>query len=230
MDYGTNLKFFDLNHRKKVKLLKVIGIPLMLVGAVLLIVTSFGGYGMWYLSTPAWGMLVIGGPLWAVSLSMKVKESDMMNLVEDAKRDFKDYAEDKLNYPSDLHQNSLILVGSCQDPDGRESERQPRTLKSGGLLYPIVTYAYLYIRRDRVTVLTRRLSLCEEWSEDKAADYDFADFDGAGVQPVANDLGKAYAFCLKQGDEVIFSTPVFIDDYTKEAFAADILHAKERRR
>lgn len=230
MDYGTNLKFFDGKHRKKVKLLKAIGLPLMLVGLLMLVLSSFRGMGLWFLGSFCWIPLIVGVPMWAVSLSMKVKESDMMDLVEKAKRDFKDYAEDKLNYPSDLHQNSLILIGSCQDPDGRENERQPRTLKSGGLLYPIVTYAYIYIRRDRVTVLTRRLSLCEEWSEDKAADYDFADFDGAGVQPVANDLGKAYAFCLKQGDEVIFTTPVFIDDYTKEAFAADILHAKERRR
>ncbi|MBQ8289119.1 MAG: hypothetical protein IJX76_10230 [Clostridia bacterium] len=206
------------------------GIPLMLIGALMLVLSSFHGLGLWFLGRLGWIPLVVGGPLWAVSLSMKVKESDVMDLIDTSKRDFKEYCEDKLNYPSDLSANSLILVGSQSGEDEQSKLLPPRTLKAGGLLYPVVTLAYLYIRRDRLTVLTRRISLCEEWSEDKSAEYDFTDFDGAGVEPVANELGKAYAFCLKKGDEQIFSTPVLIDDYTKEAFAKDILHAKERRR
>ncbi|MBQ7827373.1 MAG: hypothetical protein IJ386_03825, partial [Clostridia bacterium] len=171
-----------------------------------------------------------GGPLWAVSLSMKVKESDMLEQIDNCKRDFKEYAEDKLDYPSDLSANSLILVGSEAGTDGQSKSLPPRKLKAGGFLHPVVTFSYLYIRRDRLTVLTRRISLCEDWSEDKTVEYDYADFDGAGVEAVAGEPEKAYAFCLKRGDERIFSTPVFVDDYTEESFAEDILHAKERRR
>ena len=234
MDFATNLKFFDPKHRSKVHILNRIGLPLMLVGAVLLIFSSFGGYGMWYLTMLAWGMLIIGGPLWAISLSLRVKESDMLDLVENAKRDFKEYCDDKLDYPGDLRQNSILLVGSRPASDAPMGDLHPRRLKSGGLLYPTVTMAFLYIRRDRVTVLTRRISLVEEWIEDKAADFDLSVLDAAGVQ-MSETLYKdapvrTYAFHLMGDGESLYDAPVFTDDYAKEEFAQNILHAKSRRR
>ena len=234
MDFATNLKFFDPKHRKKVHLLNNIGLPLLLAGAVLLIFSSFGGYGMWYLTTASWGMIIVGGPLWAVSLSLKVKETDMIGLVEDAKRDFKEYCDDKLDYPNDLRQNSIILVGSRACSDAPMGDLHPRRLKSGGLLYPTITLSFLYIRRDRVTVLTRRLSLVEEWVEDKTKEFDLSDLDGAGVQVgethYKNNPVRTYAFHLMGSGESLYDAPVFTDDYAKEEFAQNILHAKSRRR
>ena len=234
MDFATNLKFFDPKHRKKVHLLNRIGLPLMLIGGVLLIFSSFGGYGMWYLTTLSWGMIIVGGPLWAVSLSLRVKEAEMLDLVEDAKRDFKEYCDDKLDFPADLRQNSILLVGCRPAEDAPGAELHPRRLKSGGLLYPTVTLSLLYIRRDRVTVLTRRVSLVEEWVEDKAKDFDFSELDGAGVQTgetlYKNVTVRTYAFHLTCGGQSLYDTPVFTDDYAKEEFANNILHAKSRRR
>lgn len=234
MDFGTNQKFFDIKHRKKVHLLNYIGLPLLLAGGVLLVFSSFGGFGLWYFTMVAWSMILIGGPLWAISLSLRVKEADMTDLVDNAKRDFKEYCEEKLNYPGDLSQNSIILVGSRQESDAPMSQLHPRRLKSGGLLYPTVTFAYLYIRRDRVTVLTRRISLVEEWMEDKTSDFTLSAIESAGVQSgqtlYKGNPVKTYAFHLMGDGESLFDTPVFIDDYNQESFAKDILHAKSRRR
>ncbi len=234
MDFATNQKFFDVKHRKKVHLLNYVGLPLMLAGGVLLVFSSFGGYGLWYFTMVAWSMIIIGGPLWAISLSLRVKEADMVDLVDRAKRDFKEYCEEKLDYPGDLSQKSIILVGSRIEADAPMSELHPRRLKSGGLLYPTVTFSYLYIRRDRVTVLTRRISLVEEWVEDKTAEFDLSVIASAGVQhgqvQYKGNPVKTHAFHLMGDEGSLMDTPVFIDDYTQESFANDILHAKTRRR
>ncbi|MGM9646629.1 MAG: hypothetical protein ACI3YH_00660 [Eubacteriales bacterium] len=230
MDFETNRKFYNQKHRRKVKILRTVGLPLVVIGGVMLVLGSLHGLGLWILSRFCWIPLVIGGPLWAIALSMKVKESDMLDQIDSCKRDFKEFCEEKLDYPTDLSANAILLTGSESGEDEQSKLLPPRKLKAGGLLYPTVTFTYLYIRRDRLTVYTRRISLCEELCQDKAADYDFADFDGACVRALDESTVKTYAFCLTSGGEVVFTAPVFGDDYTEESFAETILHAKERRR
>ncbi len=229
MDFETNRKYYDPNHRRKVKIYQNIGLPLLLVGAIVLAIASITGM-MWRLGSICLIPILIGGPLWAVSLSMKVKEVDMLDLVDNCKRDFKEYCEDKLNYPNDLSANALLLSGSEAGNDAQSNLLPPRKLKMGGKLYPTVTFSYIYIRRDRLTIYRRRISLCEDLCEDTVTELDFSEFNGAGVQNQGTFDAKAHAFCITKGDETVYSTPVFIDDYTQQAFAENILHTKDRRR
>lgn len=229
MDFSTNKKFFDPKHNKKVKFLMTIGTPLTILGAALLAFASIPGLRLWILMRICWFPLVIGVPLLAIAFSLRVKETDMMDLIDGQKRDFKEYCEDKLNYPGDLLANTILLAG-CTAEDADDAVLPARKLKSGVLLTPTVTLSYLYIRRDRLTVFTRRISLCEEAVEDRLTELPFAEFDGAGVQTLSETPAKTYAFCLTQGGETVLSVPVFADDYTEDQFAENILHTKSRKR
>lgn len=226
MDFATNQKFFDPKHNKKVKLLMCIGTPLTLIGAFMLAAGSLRGLGLWFFMRICWFPLIAGVPLLAVAFSLRVKESDMLDIIDDRKREFREYCEEKLDYPGDLAANAILLSGCEEAPD---AESPSRKLKSGVILTPVVTLSYLYIRRDRLTVFTRRFSLCEEMEETKTADVALDDIDQAGVVTLS-ESPKAFAFRLTKDGETVYSAPLFADDYTEEQFGESILHAKTRRR
>ena len=225
MDYSTNQKFFDEKHNKKVKILKRIGMPITVVGAVLMAISSVPGLGLYFLMYFCWFPLIIGVPILAVSYSLRVKESDMLGLVDDHKREFKRDAEEKLDYPNDLSTASIVLVGCEKDPDSVSKK-----LKSGSTLYPKVKMTHLYIKKDRVTVQTRVFSLCEEFVENKTVDIHFSEITAAKVVDKSEGDYKSFDFCLFDGDQVVFRAPVFADDYSLDQFAENILHTKSRRR
>lgn len=225
MDYSTNQKFFDAKHNKKVKILKNIGMPFTVVGAAMLAISSIPGLGLQFLMWFCWYPLIIGVPVLAVAFSLRVKESDMLDLVDNHKREFKQDAEEKLDYPGDLSTASMLLVGCEKDPDS-----VCKKLKSGVMFYPKVTMTHLYIKKDRVTAQIRRFSLCEEFVENKTVEIGFSEFTEAKVVDISEGEHKACAFRLLCGEEVVFSAPVFADDYTLDQFAENILHAKTRRR
>lgn len=225
MDYSTNQKFFDAKHNKKVKILKNIGMPFTVAGAVMLAISSIPGLGLQYLMFFCWYPLIVGVPVLAVAFSLRVKESDMLDLVDNHKREFKLDAEEKLDYPGDLSTASILLTGCEKDPDSVSKK-----LKSGATLSPKVTMTHLYIKKDRVTAQIRTFSLCEESIENKTVEVAFGEFTDAKVADISEGDYKGCAFCLQNGDETVFSAPVFADDYTVDQFAENILHAKSRRR
>jgi hypothetical protein len=225
MDYTTNQKFFDAKHNKKVKILKRIGMPITVIGGILMAISSIPGLGLYVLMYFCWFPLIIGVPILAVSYSLRVKESDMLDLIENQKREFKLDAEEKLDYPNDLSSASILLVGCEKDP-----ESLSKKLKLGVTLYPRVTLTHLYIKKDRVTAQTRTFSLCDDGVENKMVEVAFSEFDAVKVVDVSEGDHKGCAFRLLCGEDVVFSAPVFADDYTLDQFADSVLHAKSRRR
>ena len=225
MDYSTNQKFFDAKHNKKVRILKNIGMPLTVVGGVMMAISSIPGLGLFALMYFCWFPLIAGVPVLAVAFSLRVKESDILDLVDTHKQEFKRDAEEKLDYPNDLSTASILLTGCEKDPDSVSKK-----LKSGATLYPKVTMTHLYIKKDRVTVQTRIFSLCEELVENKTVEIGFSEFTNVQVQDLSEGDHKAYAFALQNGNETVFSAPIFADDYTVDQFAENILHTKSRRR
>ena len=225
MDYSTNQKFFDAKHNKKVKILKRIGMPLTVVGGIMMAVSSIPGLGLMALMYFCWFPLIAGVPVLAVAFSLRVKESDMLDLVDDHKREFKQDAEEKLDYPNDLSTASILLTG-CN----RDTESVSKKLKSGVTLYPKVTMTHLYIKKDRVTAQIREFSLCEEFASNKLVEIPFSEITATKVVDVSEGEFKGYQFRLLDGEKVVFSTPAFADDYTLDQFAETVLHAKSRRR
>ncbi len=230
LDFETNQKFFDKKHRKKVRLLRNIGTPLSLIGAIMLAVSSIRPLGLMFLMRLCWIPLIIGVPILAVAMSLRVKETDILDIIDDQKREFKKDCEEKLDYPGDLMANSMQVAGSVTAVPA-EGIPGGRRLKSDVFLTPLITLSYLYIRRDRVVVFTRRFSLCEDFVEDKMQEILLSDLDGAGVVQVSEVPNtKAYAFRITNGEEALVTLPVFTDDYTEQEFAEKILHTKARNK
>lgn len=227
MDYATNRKFFDLKHRKKVKILQNIGMPITFVGALLLAVSSIGGFGLFFLMFPAWILLIVGVPIAVVSASLRVKEADIMDTVETRRKEFKQDCEEILDYPGDYSTNALMLAG-CEANKQTDTGLPTRKLKSGAILAPLVTFTHLYIKRDRVMVFTRRFSLVEEFQEDEKQEFLFSEFDNVSVATADNGDCKGMAFCLTRQAETVFTAPIFMEDYAIDSFAESILHTKER--
>lgn len=227
MDYETNRKFFELKHRKKVRMMKNVGMPITIIGAILLAVSSIGGFGLRFLMFPAWGILIVGVPILAIATSLRVKEADILDIVETHRKEFKQDCEEKLDYPGDLSANALLLTG-CEAEKQRETGLPSKKLKSGAILAPLVTFTHLYIKRDRVVVFTRRFSIVEEYQEDEKLEVLFSEFDNADVVAAENGDCKGCALRLTNKGEVVLSAPVLLEDYNIDSFAQNILHAKER--
>lgn len=224
MDFETNVKFFDLKHRKKVKTLKRIGLPIAFAGGLSAIIGSFG---MFPLMMAGMALLVVGAPIAAVASSWHVKETDILDIVELQKKEFKQDCEEKLDYPGDLASNAILLTGcdaACQKDNGLPAKK----LKSGATLAPVVTFTYLYIKRDRVQVFTRHFAITEEYVEEKKQEILFSEFTKTAVVAADNGDCKGYSLCISNQNETVFAAPVLMEDYTIDAFAQNILHTKER--
>lgn len=227
MDYATNRKFFDLKHNKKVKILMYIGTPFVALGAAMLAISSVPGLGLRFLMMLCWYPLIVGVPLLAVAFSLRVKESDMLDLVETRKKEFFKDFEEKMDFPTDFSSNSILLSG-CDDTQDT-GDLPPRKLKSGVYLYPVVTLTALYIKKDRLCTMIRRFSLIEDMQAEENSEILFSELDQAAVVTEGDADSKKFAFRVMNGEEIVFSAPLFADDYTEEQFAENILHTKERR-
>ncbi len=224
MDFETNRKFFDLKHRQKVRTLKRIGAPIALVGALMI---AIGSLGMFPLMMAGWPVVIVGVPIWAIASSWRVKEADILDIVERAKKQFKQDSEEKLDYPGDLAANALLITGcdaACQKDYGLPTKK----LKSGAILAPVVTFTHLYVKRDRVIIFTRHFSIVEEYVEDVKKEILFSEFDKAAVVAADNGDCKGYSFRMTNKDEVVFEAPAFLEDYTVDSYAQNLLHLKER--
>lgn len=227
MDYATNRKFFDLKHNKKVKILMCIGTPFVALGAAMLVISSIPGLGLRFLMWLCWYPLIVGVPILAVAFSLRVKESDMLDLVEKQKKEFFEEFEEKMDFPTDFSANSILLSG-CDDTQ-EVGNLPPHKLKSGVYLYPVVTLTALYIKKDRLCAMTRRFSLIEEMQADESGEIRLSELDGAEVVSEGNNDSKKFSFRVMNGAEVLLSAPLFADDYNKDQFAENILHTKQRR-
>lgn len=225
MDFETNRKFFDLKHRAKVRTLNRIGAPISILGVLMV---GLGSITMIYpLMLGGVAVLVVGVPILAVASSWKVKEVDILDIVERERKQFKQDAEEKLNFPGDLAANGLMLVGNEASRQGGHG-LPAKKLKSGAILAPVTTCTYLYVKRDRVAVFTHHFSVVEDYKEDAKVELLFSEFNKCDVVPADNGDCKGYSFRFLNGNEVVYSAPLQLDDYTIDSFAQNIVHTKER--
>ena len=224
MDFQTNRKFFDLKHRKKVRMMNRIGLPITAVGALMVAAGSLIDF---MIMLAGWPVLIVGVPILAVASSWKVREADMLDIVERERKQFKQDSEDKLNFPGDLAANALMLVGceaSRQDGHGLPAKK----LKSGAIMAPVMTLTHLYVKRDRVVIYNRHFSIVEEYKADETTEILFSEFTKVEVVPADNGDCKGYSFRFVNKNDVVYSAPLQLDDYTIDSFAENIVHTKER--
>ena len=224
MDFETNRKFFDLKHRKKVRIMKRIGAPITIIGALLV---AGGSLIDFMLKMAGWPVLIVGVPILAIASSWRVKEADILDIVERERKQFKQDSEEKLGFPGDLAANALLLTG-CDTAVQKDNGLPAKKLKSGAILAPVVTFTHLYIKRDRVIVFTRHFAITEEYTEETKTELRFSEFDKTEVVPADNGDCKGYSFRFLNKGEVIFAAPVQLDDYTIDSYAENIIHTKER--
>ena len=91
-----------------------------------------------------------------------------------------------------------------------------------------MTFTHLYVKRDRVIIFTRHFSIVEEYVEDVKKEILFSEFDKAAVVAADNGDCKGYSFRMTNKDEVVFEAPAFLEDYTVDSYAQNLLHLKER--
>ena len=225
MDIETNRKFFDLKHRKKVRTLYRIGAPISIIGVLMV---GIGSMAFIYpLMLGGVAVLVVGVPVLAVASSWKVKEADILTIMDRERKQFKENSEDKLNFPGDLAANALMMVG-CEASRQGGHDLPAKKLKSGAVVAPVMTCTYLYIKRDRVVVFSHHYSIVEDYKADETTEIRFSEFTKVEVVPADNGDCKGYSFRFLNGNDVVFSAPLQLDDYTIDSFAQTIMHTKER--
>lgn len=228
MDYKQNKHFFDKEYNKKTNIVFVPAAVVFAAGLILVIlgmVTRFGVMG-WIGNAVGWPLMIVSIVFIFISMSRRVKESDILEITDSYVKEVKDQCAEKLDYPSDLSKNSVILYG-CVIND--ENADKAVKLKSGNYLDTDVTVTFIYVKKSSVYCFRSVRSLVEESVSDKEIELPFTAFDMVKVETekVKNDITVHYIRFFN-GGETVFEAPLTDNDYYKEEFCANILHIRER--
>jgi len=228
MEYKQNRHFFDKEYNKKTNMVFVPASIVFGIGLVLVILSMVGGYGMlrWIGHIVGWPMMIVSIIFIFISLSRKVKESEMLEITDGLTREVKDLCAEKLDYPGDLSKNSVTLFG-CVIND--ENADKAVKLKSGNYLDTDVTITFMYIKKNSVYTFQRVVSLVEDNTREKEVEIPFTAFDSAKVESekVKENITVHY-IRLYNGKEKVFEAPLTDNDYYKEEFCGNIMHIRER--
>lgn len=230
MDYSRNAKFFDKKYMKKYGILRAIGWTLAVVGAACVLISMFGGrHGMYFFHLIGWPLLIPGVVLLCIVLSKLIKESEITEIMEVKEKRFADLCNEKLGYPSDVTEESLIFTG-CEITS--ENAADFRKLRSGSYIgtRPQITHLYVDLMKKKLFIGSYTYSLIEESEATDFQEIPFSDFDRSEI--VTEKVGEidSRRFVLSLGDKEVFSSPISAIDYYKEEFIGAIIHKKELKR
>lgn len=225
MDYANNARFFDPANSQKVKKILISSIPFFALAVLCFILMRV--LHMFFLSNIALIPLVIGGGLLFYAFSKNVKEKEVTQYFHEARKEVRIAAGEALSYPSDLENESLLFMGAVTDklPEGAFPARK---IKDGRMLTQELQFTHIYVRvKSGLAIYSRTLSLVEEKVIDEQIELPFADFDQAVIEPVGVG-NKANILKIMKGKDVIFTAPLFINDYAQDEFLTTMLHTRER--
>ncbi|MGM9680698.1 MAG: hypothetical protein ACI3XR_04245 [Eubacteriales bacterium] len=230
MDYSRNAKFFDEKYMKKYGILRAIGWTLSVIGAVCVLISMFGGRrGLYFFHLIGWPLLIPGVVLLCIVLSKLIKESEITEIMEVKEKRFADLCNEKLGFPSDVSEESMIFTG-CDVTSENASDF--RKLRSGNFISPRpqITHLYVDLMKKKLCIGSYTYSLIEETEATDFQEIPFSDFDRSEI--VTEKVGDidSRRFVLSLGDKEVFSSPIAASDYYKEEFIGTIIHKKELKR
>lgn len=225
MDLENNKRFFDPANAQKVKKILLTAIPFLAAAVIMFLVTRGRMWGIF--GTIELVLIVIAGGLLFYAISQNVKEKEVTQYFHQARKDVRTVAADALTYPHDLENESLLFMGAVTDklPEGAFPARK---LKDGRSITQELQFTHIYVRvKEGLAIFSRTLSLVEDKIVDEQIEIPFTDFDNAFIEPVGSG-NKANLLKITKGKEVVFSAPLFINDYAQDEFLANMLHTRER--
>lgn len=225
MDLENNKRFFDPANAQKVKKIIIAAIPFFAIAVVLFLIFGRRMFGI--LGTIELALIVIGGGLIFYAISQNVKEKEVTQYFHQARKDVRTVAADALGYPHDLENESLLFMGAVTDklPEGAFPSKK---LKDGRVITQELQFTHVYVRvKTGLAIFSRTLSLVEDKIIDEQIEIPFTDFDKAFIEPVGSG-NKANVLKIMNGKELVFSAPLFINDYAQDEFLANMLHTRER--
>jgi hypothetical protein len=228
IEYPRIARFFDKKFVKRYTILFVIGGILAALGGAIIVVNLLGHYSLFMLQTPGWISLVIGAVILSIAFSRIVKESEIRDICEIKEKRFLESCWEKLDYPEDKGDMSILLHGYQLD-DGKG--QMIRRLKAGNYIgtEPTVTLLYIHTKKKELAVFTSRFSLVENKEEKRFETFSFSDFEKAEIVPEKiNDQITSYRFLLKNGEKILSSSPMTHTDYYIDEFLQKIAHSREK--
>lgn len=151
MDIKRNKRFFDPTFSRKLIAVAVCGAALTLICLTV----------WWYIwisslvSTLLTIGAIIGVGMIIGAISIRPKAKDISDQVENARTAFRDSTAEKLNFPNDFDEDSLLLWGFINGT-------AEKTLKGGEKYTDRVQFALLYLKRSQLYVRTEICSLTDE--------------------------------------------------------------------
>ena|GEM_PF-1932521 len=225
MDYKANKRFFDKEYNKRTN---IVYIPASIMFAIGLVITVLGMVGAlrWVGHAIGWPVMIVSIIFVFISLSRKVKESDVLAEVDSMTEAVKARCLDALDYPEDAENNSITLVGCIITPENVDKAVK---LKSGSYLDTDLMISFIYIKKNALYCFRRTVSLIEEGQKDQECELPFTAFDCAVVESekIKDGLTVHYIRVKKDG-AVVFEAPLTDNDYYKEEFCDSIMHVRER--
>ena len=228
MDYKQNKHFFDKEYNKKTNIVFVPASIVFGIGLVLVVLGMVAGYGMmsWIGHIAGWPMMIVSIIFIFISLSRKVKESDMLAITDEFTKSTRDACLEKLDYPADFSKNSVTLFGCVINDENADSAVK---LKSGNYLDTEVTATVIYVKKSSVYCFKKTMSLVEDKTGGSDVEIPFTAFDSAKVESEKLKGGVTVHYIrLYNGGEKVYEAPLTDNDYYKEEFCANVMHVRER--
>ena len=156
----------------------------------------------------------------------RVKESEVTGVGDELIREVKETCNERLDFPDDFEERSLIFVG-CPINDG--NIENARKLKSGNYLTPEFIISLFYEKKNELYIMQRTVSLIKEGYSDVEKKLSYSDFDKCLVEidTLKNGAKINFVRFYKDG-AVFFETPLVDNDYYKEEYFNTVMHDKER--
>ena len=228
MDYKRNKRFFDKQFAKKTNVFLTVGIIAASAAALLLII---GWYTysdlLWMISSYAGGPLLFAGVVIIfVALGRNVKENDLIAQIDALVKEVSDTCAERLKYPSDLDEMSIIFSG-CDITEDNVSGAVK--LSNGGYLTEEVRVALVYIAKNKLWCYEKRACLTEDrFSVDKR-EIVFDEFDRAVIETETVFGATSCRFRLYCKGKTVLDLPLTSSDYCKEQFCERINRAAAKK-
>ena len=227
MDYNNNARFFDKEFNRKNGTAIAIGSAASGIGGVLVALSLFGrGFTNYIFHSLGWPFLIFGVVVLCIAFSKRVKESEVTGVGDELIREVKETCNERLDFPDDFEERSLIFVG-CPINDG--NIENARKLKSGNYLTPEFIISLFYEKKNELYIMQRTVSLIKEGYSDVEKKLSYSDFDKCLVEidTLKNGAKINFVRFYKDG-AVFFETPLVDNDYYKEEYFNTVMHDKER--
>ncbi len=227
MDYKNNQRYFDTKFNQTTSKIFIVSGAALGLAILLYILRAFVGGIIFvilrYAGTP---LIVIGVILLFIALSRIVKESEVTGDTDSLIKALNDECLEKLEYPSDADEKSLVFAGCRITNDNIDRARK---LKSGNYINEDLIISFFYEKNGVVSIKQRTISLVKEGTTDVEMKLSLDDFDSVRIETdtLKNDVKVNFVRFFKD-NKIVFEAPLVDNDYYKEEYFKTIMHDKEK--